>query len=203
MHQEEILQIEQYLKKRKLSSQLYDEVLDHFIIQISESMDCKGISFQKAFYQVQLAWAYELEMVNADVFSFRKITRLEKNTLQLRFRNIFISSLLISILAEWMSVSLPDAQFYVQIALLLTLAGFLIFNFAFRKIKFSDYIQLSFHPLLIRNFVLVFLCIGIRFFILPHLGISGRLLGNIPMVFGLIVQIQLLYLNSKKINVLI
>lgn len=203
MHQEEILQIEQYLKKRKLSSQLYDEVLDHFMIQISENMDCKGIGFQEAFYQVQLAWAYELEMVKADFFSFRKITRLEKNTLQLRFRNILISSLLISILAEWMSASLPDAQFYVQIALLLTLAGFLIFNFVFRKMKFSDYVQLSFHPLLIRNIVLVFLCMGTKFFILPYLGISGRLLGNMPMVFGLIVQIQLLYLNSKKINVLI
>ncbi|MDQ1097844.1 hypothetical protein QE441_001011 [Chryseobacterium sp. SORGH_AS909] len=203
MRQEEILQIEQYLKKRKLSSQLYDEVLDHFIIQISENMDCEDISFQKAFYQVQLDWAYELEMVKADIFSFRKITRLEKNTLQLRFRNILISSLLISILAEWMSVRFPDTQFYVQIALLLTLTGFLIFNFAFRKMKFSDYIQLSFHPLLIRNIVLIFLCIGTRFFILPYLGVSKNLFGHIPMVFGLIVQIQLLYFNSKKINVLI
>jgi hypothetical protein len=191
-------EIKAFLQKKNLSSVISNEIYDHFVVQISELMK-NDLSFQEAFLKTKLDWQSELEMVRADIFSFRKITRIEKNVLQSRFNNIMISSFLVSIAAIVLVCFFADFFIFIQIALLGVLISLLIYNFVFKKMKFSDYIQLSFHPLIIRNFIIGFaIFCAIHFFNLKELELD-----KIFTVFGFIIQIQLLYFRSKKINVLL
>jgi hypothetical protein len=197
-------QIALYLISKKLHSQIIIEVKDHFISQISNLMETKNISFQEAFLETQVSWKNELEMVRADFFSFRKITRLEKNILQPIFRRMMVFALGIS-LAIGIVLSLNENLYLcAQGILLLVYIGFSLYNFAFKKMKFSEYQRMSFHPLLLRNILLMLIVVPATHMIFE----SDDILWKSPfnhmfLTYAILIQIQLLYFRNKKINVLL
>ncbi|ODS87847.1 MAG: hypothetical protein ABS44_10185 [Chryseobacterium sp. SCN 40-13] len=76
-----------FLKSKKLSYPLYKEVLDHFFLDIDQKMS-EGMGFQEAFIYVKLKWHDEFKIVSPDILSFRKVTKIEADAMQSRFRNI-------------------------------------------------------------------------------------------------------------------
>jgi len=196
-------EIREYLLSKKLPLDILVELEDHFVMQISELMNKKSISFLEAFIQVKLNWRYELEMVKADVFSFRKITRIEKKMLQTRFKKIVYSSLLFSML---LGLSIPISEelfFYTEILILLFFVIILMYNFIWKKMSFREYQQMSFHPLLLRNIVVAILVFPFVGFFSGTFDFWEPILNQLIILYSVIVQIQLLYFRSKKINVLL
>ena len=162
-----LLEIKNYLRSKKISDRVLNEVYDHFVPQISDLMIHDNISFQEAFLKTKFQWKYELEMVKADIFTFKKIARIEKSILQRRFFKISITSLVLSVLSLAIAYIHEDLIFVTLFLILIVFVLSLGYNFIFKKMNFKDYINLSFHPLLVRNQVLLF---GLIF--LP--GISNR-----------------------------
>lgn len=195
-------EIKDFLQKKNLSSMIFIEIYDHFSVQISELMK-ENVSFQEAFLKTKIGWQHELEMVKADVLSFKKVARIEKTILKSRFRNIILSSVFLSMIGLAVFLFLNDYFYVLQMGLMIIVFSMLVYNFAFKKMKFREYIELSFHPLILRNLAVG----GILFFGASYFSqsLDFRDFG-IAKVFGIytaLVQIQLLYFRSKKVNVLI
>lgn len=197
-------QIDLYLSSRKLYPQLHNEVKDHFISQISHLMNEKSLGFQEAFLETKVSWKKELEMVKADIFSFKKIARIEKVVLQQQFRKMNIISALFAAGAFLLVMIKSDLFTIVQISLLLGWMVMLGYSFISGKMKFSNYMMLSFHPLLIRNIllgaVLIFISGALKY---DYREIADLQISKLFMVYCVTVQLQLMYFNSKKINVLV
>lgn len=195
-------EIKAFLQKKNLSSVISNEIYDHFIVQISELMK-NNLSFQEAFLKTKLDWQNELEMVKANPFSFKKIARIEKTVLQSRFRNIIISSTIFTLLGFAVILFLNDYFYLLQIGMLVTLAGLLFYNFAFKKMKFREYYNLSFHPLILQNILLgLLLILGVGYFT-QSINFWDDEINKVFTVYAIAVQIQLLYFRSKKVNVLL
>lgn len=195
-------EIKDFLRRKNLSVVILDEIYDHFVIQISELMK-ENLSFQEAFLKTKIGWQYELEMVNADVLLFKKIARIEKAVLKSRFRNIILSSISLSMIGLAAFLFLNDYFYIGQVGLAVLCFSMLVYNFAFKKMKFREYMEISFHPLILKNLVvgcILFLAVG-------YFTESTRFWDfDIIKVFSIytaLVQIQLLYFRSKKVNVLI
>ncbi|WP_185209372.1 hypothetical protein [Chryseobacterium sp. C3] len=197
-------QIELYLNSKKLTAQILAEVKDHFISQISHLMLSENLSFPEAFLKAKISWKNELEMVNADFISFKKVARIEKVILQQRFRKIGIFSFILATAATFIMFLNTDVFFTVQIVLLGSLAILLAYSFIAKKMKFSNYIAMSFHPLLLRNLLFGVLIFAFGSFITAeNWKIMDMNVSKFLSVYSLAVQLQLLYFNSKKINVLV
>ncbi|SIT27091.1 hypothetical protein [Chryseobacterium gambrini] len=197
-------QIELYLNSKKLTAQILAEVKDHFISQISHLMLSENLSFPEAFLKTKISWKNELEMVNADFLSFKKVARIEKVILQQRFRKIGIFSFILATVATFIMFLNTDVFFTVQIVLLGSLAILLAYSFIAKKMKFSNYIAMSFHPLLLRNLLFGVLIFAFGSFITAeNWKIMDMNVSKFLSVYSLAVQLQLLYFNSKKINVLV
>jgi len=196
-------EITRYLISKKLNQALLSEIKDHFILQISDLIDADKMNFQEAFLQTKLNWQHELEMVKADALSFRRIARIEKDVLQRRFRNITFTSLLSSFLLSGLLLVVSDLFFYLQMLLLGVMTCLLAYSFIFKKMKFRDYIQLSFHPLIIRNLILYGILFSLVYYFFNKFNFADLLIAKVFMIYTGITNIQLLYYNSRKINVLI
>lgn len=192
-----------YLISKRLSPSLLLEIKDHFVQQTSDLMNENEMNFQEAFLQVKLNWQYELEMIKADTFSFKKITRIEKKILQTRFRNITITALISSFLLSSLLLIEADLFFYLEISFLGVTACLLAYSFIFKKMKFQDYIKLSFHPLVARNLLLYGVLFSFVYYFFNEFNFSDLVIAKFFMIYAGMTNIQLLYYNAKKINVLI
>lgn len=195
-------EITRYLISKKLNTALLSEIKDHFILQISDLLESNEMNFQEAFLQTKLNWQHELELVKADPLSFKKITRIEKNMLQTKFRNITATALISSLLLSSVLFINPDFFFYLEILLLGVLVGMLGYNFIIKKMKFSDYIQLSFHPLVVRNVLLIFAVFFSMYLFSDEFNFNVGI-AKVFFIYAITTKIQLLYYSSRKINVLI
>ena len=196
-------EIVQYLLSKNLNRDLFLEIKDHFTEQISTLMEEKPIEFQEAFLKTQQSWNQELEMVRADLFSFRKITRIEKETVQRRFRNITIYALAFSSFFSQFIISNTDIFMYLEISLLGIMGVLLGYNFIFRKMRLYHYVQLSFHPLILRNVALGIILFSSLYFLYDGLTPIGSGMMKIFFLYAMAAKIQLLYFKAKKTNVLI
>ncbi len=195
-------EIRAFLQKKNLSSMILIEIYDHFVLQISELMKEK-MSFQEAFLTTKINWQYELEMVKADVLSFKKIARIEKSVLKSRFRNIILSSIFLSMIGLAAFLFLNDYFYILQTSLMVIAFSMVIYNFVFKKMKFREYIELSFHPLILRNFAVgCILFFGASYFA-QSLDFRDFGIAKVFGIYAALVQIQLLYFRSKKVNVLV
>ncbi|GAA5099896.1 hypothetical protein GCM10023210_37800 [Chryseobacterium ginsengisoli] len=196
-------QISLYLSSKKLDSQLFFEVKDHFILQISEIIK-DNISFQEAFLETKLSWAKELEMVKADLFSFRKIAKIEKEIIQRRFRKMMIIAFLCSLIMVAVFNLNENVYLCLQGSFIVLHLGFVLYNFIFGKMKFTEYRQMSFHPLLLRNLLLLLIVIpASNMLFSTREGFWEFPANHIFITYAVIIQIQLLYFRIKKINVLL
>lgn len=196
------LEIKNFLRRKNLSTVILNEVYDHFVSQISELMT-ENFSFQEAFLKTKTGWQHELEMVNADLLSFKKIARIEKTVLKSRFRNIVLSSVLFTLFGFGMLLYLNDYFYLVQVGLLMILIISLFYSFIFKKMKFREYVEMSFHPLLLKNLLLgCVLFFGVGYFV-QNIDLWKMGINKIFLIYATVVQIQLLYFRSKKVNVLI
>lgn len=195
-------EIKAFLQKKNLSTAVFNEIYDHFVVQISELMT-NNLSFQEAFLKTKLDWQSELEMVKADLFSFKKIAKIEKTVLKSRFRNIILSSTFFTLFGFALLLILNDYFFLLQMGLLMILLYFLFDNFVFKKMKFREYYNLSFHPLIIRNLLLgCALFLGVGYFT-QNMNFWEIGVNKVFSIYVVTVQIQLLYFRSKKVNVLL
>lgn len=196
-------QISLYLSSKKLDSQLFFEIKDHFVLQISEMME-NEVSFQEAFLETKLSWAKELEMVKADLFSFRKIAKIEKEIIQRRFRKMMIIAFLCSLIMVAVFNLNENVYLCLQGSLIVLHLGFVLYNFIFGKMKFTEYRQMSFHPLLLRNLLLLLIVIpASNMLFSTREGFWEFPANHIFITYAVIIQIQLLYFRIKKINVLL
>lgn len=196
-----------FLKSKKLSYPLYKEVLDHFFLDIDQKMS-EGMGFHEAFIQVKLKWHDEFKMVSPDILSFRKVTKIEADAMQSRFRNIIKTSGLFAMVSALFGLIYEPSQLYILGIIMLFLAALTLSLLFRRKISLFHYIQMNFHPLLLRHSVIsviIFLCSGIIAEFYYDAG--GRDLKNninlTVIIFSLMTQAQLLWFHRKKINVLL
>lgn len=202
MEKNEILEVQNYLKKRIVNHTILIEVYDHFIMQISDLMK-NGIGFQQAFIQVKIKWEHELEMVPLSLFSFRKISRIEKKSLDSKYRKITTNSILITLLAAILNYINPD--FLVVMVIILAGLCFLVllYNFLFKKMSIKEYMQLSYHPLIVRNMLFGVLVFSIVYFVSKNRFFWESSYNQLFLIFAVCTQIQLLFMRTQKLNIAI
>jgi len=195
--------IKKYLQSKNLSSSVFDEVYDHFVMQISSEMSSGNLCFVEAFIAVKTKWRRQLEMVKVDFFSFKKVARIERDILQRRFRKMMYISLCITAIAGILSI-ISESVYYGSIILMLSVYfGFSLFMFLSGKIKFSEFIQNSFHPLLMRSvFMMVLLMLVCCVLEFSWWKIIDEKIFQLILIYGMMINVQMLYFKTKKINVL-
>lgn len=203
MEKNQLIEIEKYLKNKNLSSSVFAEVYDHFVMQISDLMNGNKISFTEAFLQTKINWQSELEMVKADLFSFKRIAKIEKNILQYRFRKMMILSFVFSLIVGTVFYFNEDIYLVVQGTLITIHLLFLVYHFIFRKMSFSEYRKMSFHPLLLRNILLMLIILAVNTMFFTTKNLWDFSFHHMAVTFSVMLQIQLLYFRTKKINVLL
>ncbi|MDR2237151.1 MAG: hypothetical protein LBE92_13600 [Chryseobacterium sp.] len=196
-------EITRYLTLKKLNKGLLLEIKDHFMLQISDLMEEAGIGFQEAFLTTKLNWQHELELVRADVFSFRKIARIEKEALQIRFRNIVGCAMASSLLLFMLICMIPESFIYLQMTSLVIFGLLLGYNFIFRKMRLYDYLQLSFHPLILRNALLGAVIFGGAWLFFNEVTAESLPITKLFFLYAMSTKIQLLYKSAKRVNVLV
>lgn len=142
-----------FLKSKKLSYPLYKEVLDHFFLDIDQKM-LEGMGFQEAFIHVKLKWHDEFKMVSPDIMSFRKVAKIEAGAMQSRFRNIIKISGLFAMVSALFGLIYEPSQLYILGIIMLVLVALTLFLLFRRKISLFNYIQMNFHPFVLRNNVI-------------------------------------------------
>lgn len=203
MTKENLMEIEKYLKSKNLSSAVFAEVYDHFVMQISELINKEEMSFTEAFLQTKVNWQNELKMVKADLFSFKRIAKIEKSILQHRFRKMMMISLVFSVIVGILFYYNENIYLCVQGVLIIIHLFFLMYHFIFRKMSFSEYQKMSFHPLLLRNLLLMLIILAVNTMFFTTENLWKFPLNHMTVTFAVILQIQLLYFRVKKINVLL
>ncbi|MCD1115830.1 hypothetical protein [Chryseobacterium turcicum] len=203
MTKENLTEIEKYLKSKNLSTSVFVEVYDHFVMQISELMNKNEITFQEAFLQTKINWQDELKMVKADLFSFKRIAKIEKGILQDRFRRMMTISFVFSAILGIIFYFNEGVYLYIQGTLIMMHLFFLIYHFIFKKMSFLEYQKMSFHPLLLRNLLLMLIILSISTMFFTTENLWEFPLNHMAVTFAVILQIQLLYFRAKKINVLL
>lgn len=199
-------QVLDFLKKKKLSYPLFKEVYDHFSIEIDEQMKVEK-GFQEAFLNTKVKWSEELKMINPDILSLKKVPKIEARMLGNRFKNITKFAGLIAMLTSLFILIYEPIAVFILFVFSLLLFGTFIYMFFKRKISLFEYIKLTFHPLILRGILVsIFLAIFLGFFA-QNFGSSKVDLRWViqcsVIAFNLVVQIQLLLLHNKKINVLV
>lgn len=203
MEKDQLIEIEKYLKSKNLSSAVFAEVYDHFVMQISELINKQEIGFHEAFLQTKVNWQNELEMVKADLFSFKKIAKIEKGILQDRFRKMMMMSFVFSVIVGTLFYCNENIYLCVQGVLIIIHLLFLMYHFIFKKMSFSEYRQMSFHPLLLRNLLLMLIILAVNTMFFTTENLWNFPLNHMAVTFSVMLQIQLLYFRVKKINVLL
>lgn len=203
MTKENLIEIEKYLKSKNLSSDVFAEVYDHFVMQISELINKQEIGFQEAFLQTKVNWQSELEMVKADLFSFKRIAKIEKSILQDRFKKMMMIAFVFSLILGTVFYCNENVYLGVQGTLIVIYLLFLMYHFIFRKMSFSEYRKMSFHPLLLRNLLLMLIILSINTMFFTTENLWNFPLNHMAVTFSVMLQIQLLYFRVKKINVLL
>lgn len=203
MEKDQLIEIEKYLKSKNLSSAVFAEVYDHFVMQISELINKQEIGFHEAFLQTKVNWQNELEMVKADLFSFKKIAKIEKGILQDRFRKMMMMSFVLSVIVGTLFYCNENIYLCVQGVLIIIHLLFLMYHFIFRKMSFSEYQKMSFHPLLLRNLLLMLIILAVNTMFFTTENLWNFPLNHMAVTFSVMLQIQLLYFRVKKINVLL
>lgn len=203
--QDHELQIETYLQSKKLYHELHLEIKDHFMSQISDEMANHDIGFQEAFLKTKSDWGKELEMVRADLFSFKKIARIEKQVLKKRFRKIIFSSAAWTLLFIAFFFMSAEISTVLQLVLMGSWISLLGYSFLTKKITFSHYVAICFHPLVIRNILLsVALVFLIGFIPVDFItALTDVEINRFFLVYATLVQLQILYFKVKRINVLV
>lgn len=196
-------QIYQYLLSKNLNQKLLIEIKDHFIQQISGLMEEQQSDFDEAFRNTKLSWEQELVLVKADIFSFRKITRLEKEILQKRFRNIMLFAAVFTLLLSRFILTASDLFMYTEMVLIGAMMVLLVYNIIFRKMKLYHYVQLSFHPLILKNALAGMILFASAFLFYDKLAVEGSTVMKFFFLYAITVKIQLLYYKARKISVLI
>lgn len=196
-------EIGQYLVSKNLNQELFLEIKDHFIQQISLLMEEHASNFNEAFQRTKQGWKQELELVKADRFSFQKITRIEKEILQKRFRNITLYGVAFSLLLSIGMFTVSDVFMYSEIVLIGMMALLLGYNFIFRKMKLRNYIQLSFHPLILKNALAGIVLFTSFYLFYDNLAGIGSGIMKVFFLYAMAVKIQILYYKSQKTSVLI
>lgn len=203
MTKENLIEIEKYLKGKNLSSAVFAEVYDHFVMQISELVNKQKISFTEAFLQTKFNWQNELKMVKADLFSFKRIAKIEKSILQDRFRKMMMISFVFSVIVGTLFYCNENVYLCVQGVLIIIHLFFLMYHFIFKKMRFSEYRKMSFHPLLLRNVLLMLIILAVNTMFFTTENLWNFPLNHMAVTFSVVLQIQLLYFRAKKINVLL
>lgn len=196
-------EIQKYLLSKNLNRNLFLEIKDHFIEQISTLMEDEKSNFDEAFQHTKLSWKQELNIVKADLFSFRKITRLEKEILQKRFRNITLYAAIFTLILSKFIFTASDVFMYSEIVLIGSMVLLLAYNIIFRKMRLYHYIQLSFHPLILKNAIAGIILFTTTYLFYDHLAVEGSGMMKFFFLYAMAVKIQLLYYKARKTNVLI
>ncbi|WP_276876015.1 hypothetical protein [Chryseobacterium joostei] len=196
-------EIERYLLSKNLNSELFIEIKDHFIEQISVEQEEKNISFQEAFQQAKLSWKKELNMVKADLLSFKKIARIEKSVLQKRFKTITFCAVAFSLLIALLMYNDANVFRYSQISLLGIMGVLLGYNLVFAKMRLYNYVRLGLHPLILKNAFVGIVLFSVVWFLGNDLTAVASGIMKIFFLYAMAVKIQLLYYNAKKTSVLI
>lgn len=196
-------EIHQFLLSKNLNRELFFEIKDHFIQQISTLMEEQKSNFDEAFQNTKLSWKQELDVVRADLFSFRKITRLEKETLQKRFRNMMLYAAIFTLLLSKLIFTVSNAFMYFEIVLISAMVLLLAYNVIFRKMKLYDYVQLSFHPLIVKNAIAGIVLFTSVYLFYDNLAVEGSGIMKFFFLYAMAVKIQLLYYKARKVSVLI
>lgn len=195
-----------FLKRKKLSYPLYNEVLDHFCMNI-ENLMAAGVGFQEAFLKTKIKWQEEFQMVRPDMLSLKKIPAIEARTLVGRFHkmsHVAVTGTIFCLLLIMIHPPLQSGILVVLSAFLFLLVAYSIWSGKFSMINF---LTLTFHPLILRVIAAsVFLTLLGNY--IPDDFSSNRIdysnaLTFATGVFNILIQIQLINFHNKKINVLV
>lgn len=197
------IEIIQYLISKKMEKKLLLEIKDHFMLQIASVMENSHTGFEEAFLQTKMNWKNELELVKADLLSTRKMTRIEKDILQTRFKKMGVYALIFSLIFSGLLYMKPYLFNDVQLAFLVIIFGLSVYNFMQKTMNLNDYFKISFHPLLLKNLFAGIILIAMASFFFKDLHETLSVMIKPFFLFAAAIQIQLLYWNAKKINVLI
>ncbi len=196
-------QVISFLKKKNLSYPLYKEILEHFFTDIEIAMN-EGACFQEAFLQTKIKWQPEFRMVSADPLSFKKITKIEAGLLGNKFSRITRIAWSAALAAVVLAFIYEPAVMYVAALLWGILVIAVLIMLFSRKLSFFEYIKMSFHPLMIKLSAFCVLLIILAPYLADQIfNGNAETIQAITVIFAAVIQIQLLALHRKKINVLL
>lgn len=196
-------EIQQYLLSKNLNRNLFLEIKDHFIEQISNLMEEEKSNFDEAFQYTKLSWKKELDIVRADLFSFRKITRLEREILQKRFRNMMLYAAIFTLILSRFIFTVSEVFMYSEMVLIGAMVLLLGYNILFRKMRLYHYMQLSFHPLILKNMMAGIILFTSTYLFYDSIAVEGSGIMKFFFLYAMAVKIQLLWYRAREINVLI
>lgn len=199
-------QVEDFLKKKNLSEPLRREILDHFLSEI-EARVANGISFQEAFLQTKVKWNREFQMMKASPFSLRKVPRIEARSLSGRFAIIRRFAILVAMFSFLLQIIYEPIQYVLVLGIIISTLLGLFYLLVTKKLSYFGFLKLNFHPLMIGAIIFAFLLyVGAGFVQelvnLPQFAIK-EMVQTSGYVYFFIIQVQLVFLHTKKINVLL
>ena len=203
MNSAEKNQIIDYLKKKHLSYPLFREVLDHFSLEIENLME-SGISFQEAFLKTKIKWQEEFKMVSPDPLSFKKIPKIEADLMGTRFKRSSTFAWLAALVSTLFAFIYEPVVLYLAAVASVILVIAVLYMIVTRKLSIFEYLKITFHPLILKLTSISILLI----FVAPYLAdrflaLNPETIRAITVIFAAVMQIQLLALHRKKINVLL
>ncbi|CEJ70872.1 hypothetical protein BN1195_03211 [Chryseobacterium oranimense G311] len=91
-------EIEKYLTEKKISGELFTEIKDHMVSQITDIQNYKNLNFEESFEATKAYWSKDLALVRKNIFSRQKITKIAYKMDRTTNRNLFLKSLLCALL---------------------------------------------------------------------------------------------------------
>lgn len=125
----QLLEIEKYLKTKNLSQDIFLEVFDHFVAQVTDLIKSNHMQFQAAFLEVKKKWQNEFVPVKKSIFSLKRVPKIVRSLYLQQEKSVrknALISALVMVFLQFAVAKLFSAEISVLSNVILSLAAFLL-----------------------------------------------------------------------------
>ncbi|WKS95587.1 hypothetical protein [Riemerella columbina] len=194
---DQIIQIKNYLKYKKVSRLMLNEITDHFSQEITTQMEA-GQSFQEAFLYTKIKWQDDLSPVRIDSLFPKKVPKIEVDSIKMLLNQILGRALCIAALLILVT------RYYQWDWLSMVIVGvwglMLLYALIFEKIKLFTLIELNVNPLVLRTVFVSLLISFVAYYssFYTYYGFLKYWVRDFFFILNAMIQMQLLFYLIRK-----
>lgn len=194
---DQIIQIKSYLKYKKVSRLMLNEITDHFSQEITTQMEA-GQSFQEAFLYTKIKWQDDLSPVRIDSLFPKKVPKIEVDSIKMLLNQILGRALCIAALLILVT------RYYQWDWLFMVIVGvwglMLLYALVFEKIKLFTLIELNVNPLVLRTVFVSLLISVVAYYssFYTYYGFLKYWVRDFFFILNAMIQMQLLFYLIRK-----